>query len=199
MSDKCPQNFVQVVGQMSVSDKCPCRTNVRLPVTDCQLKEVVRMVKEPWDPDTRSINVATDSTAGSGEQVYVQFYDNDGNWAGSVRIYFDTQIQYTLAGCTSYNLFPVTLPPAPQKTWTITYNTAELRVVLHCNGVQVLNVLISDSVCTGNSDWRDLWEKEPTQIQFYSGDTASDNYCFSGNAGKYNEEFWEWNTLTGKI
>ena len=31
MSDKCPQNFVQVVGQMSVSDKCPCRTNVRLP------------------------------------------------------------------------------------------------------------------------------------------------------------------------
>ena len=31
MSDKCPQNFVQVVGQMSVSDKCPCWTNVRLP------------------------------------------------------------------------------------------------------------------------------------------------------------------------
>ena len=31
MSDKCPQNFVQVVEQMSVSDKCPCRTNVRLP------------------------------------------------------------------------------------------------------------------------------------------------------------------------
>ena len=23
MSDKCPQNFLQVVGQMSVSDKCP--------------------------------------------------------------------------------------------------------------------------------------------------------------------------------
>ena len=23
MSDKCPQNFVPVVGQMSVSDKCP--------------------------------------------------------------------------------------------------------------------------------------------------------------------------------
>ena len=30
LSDKCPQNFVQVVGQMSVSDKCPCRTNVRV-------------------------------------------------------------------------------------------------------------------------------------------------------------------------
>ena len=31
LSDKRPQNFIQVVGQMSVSDKCPCRTNVRLP------------------------------------------------------------------------------------------------------------------------------------------------------------------------
>ena len=168
-------------------------------VTDCTLKDVVREEMIPWNPDTQSIKVVTNSTAGSEEQVYVYFYDYDGNYAGTVYIYFDTQIQYTLAGCTSYNIFPVTLPAAPQKTWTITYNTAELRVVLHCNGVQVLNVLISDSVCTGNSDWRDWWEKEPKQIQFYSGDTASDNYCFSGNAGKKNEEFWEWNTSTGKI
>ena len=36
MSDKCPQNFVQVFGQMSVSDKCPCRTNVRVgQMSDC--------------------------------------------------------------------------------------------------------------------------------------------------------------------
>ena len=145
------------------------------------LKEVVRVEKIRWNPDTHNITVTTDSTVGSNERVYVFFYDNDDNYAGGVVIYFTTTIQYGLDWCTSYNIFPVTVPAATQKTWTITYNTAELSVVIDCNGVKVLNVLISD-LCT-NSDWKTDWEKEPTQIQFYSGDTASDNYCLSGNAG----------------
>ena len=142
----------------------------------------MRDVKIPWNPDTHNITVTTDSTVGSNEMVRVYFYDNDGYYAGIVGIYFSTQIQYTLAGCTSYNIFPVTLPAETDKHWTITYNTAELSVVIDCNGVKVLNVLISDSVCTKN-DWRTYWEKERTQIQLYSWDTASDNYCLSGNAG----------------
>ena len=163
------------------------------------LKDVVYDVKIPWNPHTQNITVTTDSTVGSKEYVAVYFYDNDGNYAGSVWIYFRTQIQYTLGWCTHNNNFLVSLLPAEtDKHWTITYNTAELSVVIHCNGVQVLNVLPTDSVCTDYSDWRDWWEKrKPTKILFHSGDTASDNYCFSGNPGKYNEEFWEWNTSTG--
>ena len=44
MSDKCPQNFVQVVGQMYVSDKCPCRTNVRLPCISLYHINLVKVV-----------------------------------------------------------------------------------------------------------------------------------------------------------
>ena len=153
------------------------------------LKNVVRGTKIQWNPDTQGITVSTDGTVGSYERVWVNFYDNTGNRAGSVRIYFGTPIQYRLGECT-YNFFPVSLPAAPDKTWTIEYNTAEQRLVLYCNGVQVLNLLLSDSECTANSAWRTYWERKPTQIKFDSSDTASDSYCFS-NTGKYNEGFQE--------
>ena len=154
------------------------------------LQDVVRGMIQ-WNPDTQGITVTTDSAVGSGENVKVYFYDNAGNYAGSVYIYFTTTIQYRLYWCIStWTNFPVSLPAAPDKTWTIEYNTAEQRLALYCNGVQVLNVLLSDSVCTGYSAWRTFWERKPTQIYFHSIDTASDSYCFS-NTGKYNEKFQE--------
>ena len=158
------------------------------------LQDVVKYEKIQWNPDRQGITVSTNSTAGSGEKVGVYFYDN-GNYAGGVYIYFTTPIKYLINWCSHVNYFPVSLPAAPDKTWTIEYNTAELRVVYYCNGVQVLNFLISDSVCTGHSDWRTVWERKPTQIQFLSKyDSivpASDSYCFSSNTGKYNERFQE--------
>ena len=147
----------------------------------------MRGEKIQWNPDTQgitAITVSTNSTAGSNEMVGVWFYDNAGNYAGKVFIHFDTPIQYYIGWCTYRNNFPVSLPAAPDKTWTIEYNTAEQRVVYYCNEVQVLNFLLSDSECT-QSHWRTYWERKPTQIQFDSSDTASDSYCITGNTGKY--------------
>ena len=76
-----------------------------------------------------------------------------------------------------------------RQIWTITHNTKELSEVIHCNEVEVLNVLISDIVCT-RSGWRTYWERKPTQIQLPSYDTASGSYCFSSYPGKYNGGFW---------
>ena len=154
------------------------------------LQDVVGGEKIQWTPDTQGITVTTNSTVGSGEMVHVYFYDNAGNLAGIVNIYFTTPIQYRLYWCTSYINFPVSLPAAPDKTWTIEYNTAGKILALYCNGVQALNLLISDSECT-QSDWRTVWERKPTQILFHTADTASDSYCFSSNTGKYNEKFQE--------
>ena len=155
------------------------------------LQNVVKGEKIQWNPATQGITVSTDSTVGSGEWVDVNFCDNTGNWAGAVYIYFTTTIQYNIGWCTStYNNFPVSLPAAPDKTWTIQYNTAEQRLALYCNGVQALNVLLSVSECT-RSYWRTYWERKPTQIEFLSSDTASDSYCISSNTGKYNEGFQE--------
>ena len=151
---------------------------------------VVRDVKIPWNPDSENITVSTDSVAGNREYVDAVFFDKDGNYAGRVYISFYAPIKYWIAFCTEYyKPFPVTLPTATQKAWTITYNYTEKRVVLHCNGVQVAEVVISDSVCTRwntNSDYRDYWERKPTQINFLSTDTASDSYCISSNTGNYN-------------
>ena len=150
------------------------------------LQDVVYEEMIQWNPDRQGITVTTDSTVGSGERVGVWFYDNAGNYAGRVGISFSTPIQYALGYCTYYyNNFPVSLPVATQKNWTITYNTAEQSVAIHCNGVQALTVLLSDSECA-NSAWRTYWERKPTQIQFPSYDTASKSYCFSSHPGKLN-------------
>ena len=117
----------------------------------------------------------------------VDFIDEYGDWAGGVNINFDSPILYALVMC-SYDWIPFpTLPTARQKIWTIKYHYSEQRVVYFCNGEEVANVLLTDSVCT--SDWRYYWGLKPTQIEFSYYDSASDNYCISSIPGKYNGEF----------
>ena len=110
----------------------------------------MRGEKIQWNPDTQGITVSTDSTVGSNEWVWVYFYDKNGNYAGAVCINFYTEIQYSLGWYKNYTPFHVTtpVPDEGQRIWTITYNCVELIVVIHCNGVHVLNVLLSDNVCT---------------------------------------------------
>ena len=106
------------------------------------LKDVVRDVKIPWNPDTQNITVTTNSTVGSNEEVDVWFYDQDSNRAGGVYIYFYTQIKYYQEWYTGNTPFP-TLPTEKQKTWIIRYDYTEQSVLIHCNEVEVLNVLIT--------------------------------------------------------
>ena len=158
-------------------------------VTDCTLKEVVKGEKMSWNPDTQSIKVVTDTTLGSPDMLDMKFFDKDKSDAGSLQIKFGTGISYQLQGCARFANFDTVLPAAPEKNWTITYNTTEPSVALQCNGEQVLNVMLSN-FCTF-SDWKYVWEKEPTQIQFHMMDKASDSYCISGNTGNYTEGFQE--------
>ena len=108
----------------------------------CDLVPVKREVSIPWKPDSENITVTTDSVAGSREDVVVTFYDKDGNQAGGVWIGFYTQLRYNIGSCTIWTPFPVKLPTATQKTWTITYNYTEQRVVYYCNEVQVVLGLV---------------------------------------------------------
>ena len=138
----------------------------------------------PWYTPTQGITVSTDSEVGSNEKVFVQFYDKDGNYAGAVVIYFFTPIQYKLRYCRSSYIPFSTLPTEKQKTWIIRYDYTKGSVVIHCNEVEVVNVLLSDGECDGYTTWRYNWEKPTTQIKFPSADAASDSYCISGNPGK---------------
>ena len=153
----------------------------------CNTGKVPVVIEEsiPWNPDSDNITISTNSVAGSEEEVGVQFYDKDGKVAGGVGIRFFTQIKYWIELCAEYPPIPVTLTTDTQKTWTITYNYTGKRVVLNCNGVEVLNFVLSNSACA-KSYWGDYWDRKPTQIKFASlWDSASDSYCISSNTGYY--------------
>ena len=148
----------------------------------------------PWYTPTQGIIVTTDSDAWSSEIAKLQFYDKDGNYAGYVYIIFKDNIRYSLGYCKRFVSFS-TLPTEKQKTWIISYDYTKQRVVIHCNEVEVVNVLLSDGECYKeykdttkeykDTTWRNYWEKPTTQIKFSSiADDASDSYCISGNPGK---------------
>ena len=152
------------------------------------LKDVVKMVTIPWNPDSESITVTTNSEARSEETVSLSFLDENASlyYTGGVFIGFYAQIKYRIRYCNRDDTpFSVTLPTEIEKTWTFTYNYMDKRVVLHCNGVRVVNFVLSDSACDGRSDWREIWEQKITLITFYFKDTASDSYCISSNTGNY--------------
>ena len=131
--------------------------------------------KIPWNPDSQSITVTTDSEIGSFDRLDVMFANEDGKWAGSVLIYFDNEIGYGLRWCSGWTRFSATPQAQKEKTWTITYNFAEQNVVILCNGVKVADMVISDSNCKFNT----VWKRRPTQFFFNGGDRASDSYSLS--------------------
>ena len=110
--------------------------------------------------------------------MYVEFYTTQGEYAGAVGIYFTSTPQYWLDYCSSFDTnFPSNLPSEVDKIWRISLDrTAGIRLKIHCNGVEVLNILMSDNTCD-DSVWRKYWSRDVENIYFYNtGDTASDYY-----------------------
>ena len=126
-----------------------------------------------------SLNIKTDSTLGSDDEVYVTFHTSNGYAVvGGLRLYFRSTPQYLIGRCTTGPTnFPTNLPSDNDKVWRVTLTrTSGIRLVVHCNEVEVLNILMSDSTC-GNSNWSTNWSREVPKIRFSSlYDTASDYY-----------------------
>ena len=142
----------------------------------------------PWNPDSENITVTTNSVSGSEEEVVVDsakvlFIDKDGNGTGSVIIYFSTEIEYLIGEC-KHGLIPYPATLTTKKTLTITYNYKNMRLVLHYNGVEVLNFVLSDSTCLIKGP-HNYWKTKPTELQFPDNDTPSASYCISNNTGDY--------------
>ena len=135
-----------------------------------------RNVEIEWDLESTPLAVITNSVLGSGDQARVRFYSAGEEFVGTVWLYFTTTLQYSLYHCNVYTNLPVTPPSATDKVWRITLTrTAGVRVVIHCNDVEVLNRLLSGATCI-NSLWSTIWNRDVTKIQFESSDTASDYY-----------------------
>ena len=128
-----------------------------------------------WDLESTPLEVKTNSVLGSKNEVYVTFFSAGGEHAGQVQLYFTTTLKYLPSWCINWTNLPVTTPSAADKVWRITLTkTAGVRLVIHCNDVEVLNKLFSEG-CTDNR-WSTYWNRDVTKIQFYHSDSASDYY-----------------------
>ncbi|XP_063685596.1 endosome/lysosome-associated apoptosis and autophagy regulator 1-like [Bolinopsis microptera] len=143
----------------------------------CGWLPVKREVEIEWDSESKPLEIKTNSVLGSGDKVFVFFYSAEGPLSGGVVLYFSSTPQYWIPYCSSTSTnFPVKPPSTINKVWSITLTrTAGVRLVIHCNEVEVLNILISQATCS-SSGWSTYWTGYVAKIQFHSSDTASDYY-----------------------
>ena len=98
--------------------------------------------------------------------------------AGMVALKFNSPEQYHLRYCRRHSNFPTDLPSETDKVWTISLfrTSSEIRVVINCNNKEVLNVVLSDTVCTNFDRWNTYWSRDVEQIAFEDYVKASDYY-----------------------
>ena len=143
-----------------------------------------RAIYPEIDLETIPLEIKTDSTIGSGDKVYVYFYTSGRDYVGHVGISFSSTPQYDIGNCRTWTFFQVSLPTEVEKVWRITLNrNSGIRLLIHCNNVEVLNFLMSDSTCS-DSSWSTHWSRTVGKIWFHNDyDTASDYYR-AGQTGK---------------
>ena len=138
---------------------------------------VQRDVLIDFNLEQYSLNITTDSTLGSDDRVRVYLYTSQGDEIGELYLYFHSTPQYAIGYCkTDWTNFPTKLLPLSDKVWMVTLTrTSGIRLVVHCNEEEVINILMSDSTCD-YSYWSTYWSREVAKIQFPSWDIASDYY-----------------------
>ena len=130
--------------------------------------------KIPWDLEGTPIQIKTESTLGSGEQVYLKVWSESGGLSQSISVKFASSVQYFILYCASGHVdLPVQPPVAVNKIWKFTKTTSAL--IITCNNVEVLNYQYTDSPYNGcNSRW--AIDVDVEQIEFTTSDTASEFY-----------------------
>ena len=138
---------------------------------------VQRDVLIDFNLEEYSLNITTDSTLRSNDDVRVWLYTSQGDSAAGLQLYFTPIPQFYIWSCSrGLTNFPTNLPPDNDKVWRVTLTRISgIRLVVHCNEEEVLNILMSDSTC-GDSRWSTYWSREVAKIKFHSSDTASDYY-----------------------
>ena len=145
---------------------------------------MTRGEKIDWDLENVPVEIKTDERMGSYALSFLDFFTAQNENAGGFWIKFWTRpVQYYLMFCSDWTDFPTTLPSATVKIWRITLDKSEgVRVIIHCNGELVLNLLLSNETCRHISNWSYFWSRDVEKIYFDPFDKASDYYRpYTGN------------------
>ena len=142
----------------------------------------------PHSFEKTAIQFKTDRAGETGqenpEQINVDFFDNDNIMLGGFSVNFDSEkLSYRINRCQtekSYE-FPENMPTEAEKVWSVLVTTgAQLSFKCQVNGVEVINVLITEDLC-GNIYWRNFWGAEIAYVAFVSGQ----NLFLSYHLGTY--------------
>ena len=140
-----------------------------------------------FDPENVPLEIKTDSNLGSDKKLAIRFYNAQKIYAGGFKIKFSSTPQYDLLLCTqrsnSWINFATAVPSTIEKIWRITLDKSSgVRLIIHCNGVEVLDFLLSKDTCTSYSQWNMYWSRNLTMIRFTTQGKASDYYRpYTGN------------------
>ena len=137
----------------------------------------------PHNLEITALQIKTDRAAESRAQLTVSFYTADRENAGEFWLYFVSPLKYRISSCTDWTDLPYTLPSEVTKVLQITKLQGP-RLQLQCNGVTLLDIVMSDDTCSISS-WSKVWTKQIKQIRFPSYDSASDKYR-AVTPGNYN-------------
>ena len=136
-------------------------------------------MKIDFDLENNPLEIKTDSELGSGNYSKVKFFSagDHESIVGGFILYFSSTMKYRIRNCDIngyYTEFPAGVPTVTSKTWRITLSgtTDNRRIVIHCNNVEVLNVVLSDTRCKFTT-WKSHWSKAVARIYFSEDDTAS--------------------------
>ena len=142
---------------------------------------VVKQTLIPINLQTTPLNLKTSAAAGSDKKIIVFFYNSLGEYAGGLKLFFSSTLQYQLDGCHDNAIrsdFSTTPPAETDKVWRITKivtDTSDIAVQIYCNEVEVVSNVIAESTCA-NTNWNTVWSRKISQMKFGKWDSASDFY-----------------------
>ena len=130
-----------------------------------------------YNLQTTPLEIKTNSVTGSDHKMKLLLRSAQGEDAGAIVFKFFSTLSYHIGFCyIDSPVFPTETPSATEKIWRITLTkNSNIKLVVHCNDVEVLNTLISESTCP-YSGWKAQWNKNVGKIAFASDDTAADFY-----------------------
>ena len=109
--------------------------------------------------------------------MYLELHNTERRYAGGFYIIFKSPPLFRVPFCGHLINFPTTLPSETDKVWRITQtrNSGVIGLTVHCNDVEVVNVVISNTTC-GDIRWSWYYTRDREMIKFHKVDTASDYY-----------------------
>ena len=127
----------------------------------------------PHSFERTAVQFKTDKVVHKTEELELTFFSGEkmDSKLGGISVLFnkDNTLTYKIADCqTAYNKFPENMPTEVEKLWSIIVNTgAQPSFKCQVNGVEVINLLLTDDTCT-REDWSYSWTGEITHLGFNS-------------------------------